>query len=206
MSNEADGRHGEQFAELFDVYFNKIGHSAQSDDVVIDLTEQTMSLREKTSARTSVVDGGVERLESEVPTCTEAGDLEASIPAAVPDSESATQRRQPGETLAEEVDEEESLSRFGDIDVPIATQDIRASEQSTDVLSDDDRHVNVLHITVPVKLREAWSWQLEWYTMPRRHTPNVRSVNSVQTDNPCIDIPRLLEEMVYRFCALVGVG
>ena len=29
------------------------------------------------------MDGGVERLEREVPTCTEAGDLEASIPAAV---------------------------------------------------------------------------------------------------------------------------
>ncbi len=42
-----------QFAELFDVSFKKIGHSAQSDDVVIDLTEQTVSLREKTSARTS---------------------------------------------------------------------------------------------------------------------------------------------------------
>ena len=48
--------------------------------------------------------------------------------------------------MAEEVDEEESLARFCDIDVPIATQDIRASEQSTDVLSDDDRHVNVLHV------------------------------------------------------------
>ena len=57
------------------------------------------------------MDGGVERLEREVPTCTEAGDLEASIPAA----ESGTQQRQPDETLAEEVDEEESLARFGDI-------------------------------------------------------------------------------------------
>ena len=104
-----DERQAKQFAELFDVSFKfkKIGHSAQSDDVVIDLTEQTVSLREKTSARTSGVDGGVERLERDVPTCTDAGDLEASIPAAaVPESESATQRRQPGETLAEEVDEE----------------------------------------------------------------------------------------------------
>ena len=201
-----DERQAKQFAELFDVSFKKIGHSAQSYDVVIDLTEQTVSLREKTSARTSGVDGGVERLEREVPTCTEAGDLEASIPAAVPEAESGTQQRQPGETLAEEVDEEESLARFGDIDVPIATQDNRAKEQSADVLSDDDRHVNVLHISVPVKLREAWSWQLEWYTIPRRHMPNVRSVNSVQTDNPGVDIPRLLEEMVHRFCALVGVG
>ena len=201
-----DERQAKQFAELFDVSFKKIGHSAQSDDVVFDLTEQTVSLSEKTSARSSGVDGGVERLEREVPTCTEAGDLKASIPAAVPEAESATQRRKPGETLAEEVAGEESLAIFGDIDVPIATQDIRASEQSTDVLSDDDRHVNVLHISVPVKLSEAWSWQLEWYTIPHRHTPNVRSVNSVQTDNPGVDILRLLEEMVYRFCARVGVG
>ena len=48
---------------------------------------------------------------------------------------------------------------------------------------------------------EASSWQLEWYTIPGRHTPDVRSVNGVQTDNPGVDIPRLLEEVVYRFCA-----
>ena len=47
-------------------------------------------MREKTSARTSGVDV-VERLELEVPTCTGAGDLEASIPAAVPDSRVASQ-------------------------------------------------------------------------------------------------------------------
>ena len=128
------------------MYRSRRSDTAQSDDVVIDLTEQTVSLREKTSARTSGVDGGVERLEREVPTCTEAGDLEASIPAAVPEAESGTQQRQPGETLAEEVDEEESLARFGDIDVPIATQDNRAKEQSPEVLPDDDQDVNVLHI------------------------------------------------------------
>ena len=79
-----DERQAKQFAELFDVSFKKIGHSAQSDDVVIDLTEQTVSLSEKTSTRSSGVDGGVELLEREVPTCREAGDLEASIPAGVP--------------------------------------------------------------------------------------------------------------------------
>ena len=47
-----DERQAKQFTELFDVSFKKIGHSAQSDDVVIDLTEQMVSLREKTSART----------------------------------------------------------------------------------------------------------------------------------------------------------
>ena len=41
-----DERQAKQFAELFDVSFKKIGHSAQSDDVVIDLIEQTVSLRE----------------------------------------------------------------------------------------------------------------------------------------------------------------
>ena len=95
-----------------------------------------------------------------MPTCTKAGDLEASIPAAVPEAESGTQQRQPGETLAEEVDEEESLAIFGDIDVPISAQDIRAKEQSTDVLPHDDRHVSVRH-SGPVKLGEALSWQLE---------------------------------------------
>ena len=49
-------------------------------------------------------------------------------------AERGTQRRQPGETLAEEVDEKESLAIFGDIDVPTATQDNRVKEQSTDVL------------------------------------------------------------------------
>ena len=75
MSNEADGKYGgpvddavtrrRQRGELFDVSFKKMGHSAQIDDAVINLTEQTVSLREKTSARTSWVDGGVERLERE---------------------------------------------------------------------------------------------------------------------------------------------
>ena len=94
-----DERQAKQFAELFDVSFKKVGHSAKIDDAAINLTEQMVSLREKTSARTSGVDGGVERLEREVPTCTEAGDLEASIPAAVPEAENETQQRQPGETI-----------------------------------------------------------------------------------------------------------
>ena len=153
-----DERQAKHFAELFDVSFKKIRHSAQIDDAVIDLTEQTVSLRERTSARTSGVDRGVERLEREVPTCTEAGDLEASIPAAIPEAESGTQQRQPGETLAAEVDEEESLARFGEIDVPIATQDIRSKEQSTDVLPHDDLHASVRH-SGPVKLGEALSLQ-----------------------------------------------
>ena len=63
-----------------------------------------------------------------------------------------------GEKLAEEVDEEESLAIFGDIDVAIATQDTRAKEQSTDVLPHDDLHVSVRH-SGPVKL-EALSYTL----------------------------------------------
>ena len=169
------------------------------------MTEQTVSLSEKTSTRSSGVYEGVERLDREVPTCTEAGDLEASIPAAVPESESATQRRQPGETLAEEVDEEESLRRFGDIDVSIATQDIRVNEQSTDVLSDDDLHVSVRR-GGPVKLGEALSFQLESCTIAVRHTPNVRSVNSGPSDHPGVDITRLMETKGERFCENVGVG
>ena len=139
------------------------------------------------------MDGGVESLKREVPTCTEAGDLEASIPAAVPVAGSATQRRQPNETLAEEVDEGESLAIFGDIDVLMAMQDICAKEQSTDVLPHDDLHVSVRH-SGPVKLGEALSLQLEWYTIAVRHTPNVRSVNSGPSDDPGVDITRLMEE------------
>ena len=138
-----------------------------------------------------------------MPTCTKAGDLEASIRAAVPEAESGTQQRQPGETLAEEVDEEESLAIFGDIDVPISAQDIRAKEQSTDVLPHDDLHVSVRH-SGPVKLGEALSWQLEWYTIAVPHTPNVRSVNSGPSDDPGVDITRLVEETAERFCAKVG--
>ena len=186
--------------ELFDVSFKKIGHCAQMDDAIIDLTEQTVSLREKTSARTSGVDGGVERLERKVSTCTE-----ASIPAAVSEPESGTQQRQPGETLAEEVDEEESMARFGDNDVPIATQDIRAKEQSTYVLQHDNLHVSVRH-SGPVKLGEALSLQLEWYMIAFPHTPNVRSVNSGPSDDPGVDITRLVEEKAERFYAKLGVG
>ena len=36
-----DEHHAKQFAELFDVSFKKIGHSAQIDDAVIDLTEHS---------------------------------------------------------------------------------------------------------------------------------------------------------------------
>ena len=194
-----EARQAKLFAELF------------GDDAVDlsgrlgDVTEQTVSLCEEASTRKSGPDGRLKRLERDAPTYTEAGDLEASIPAAVPEAESGTQQRQPGETLAEEVDEEESLARFGDIDVPIATQDIRAKEQSTDVLPHDELHVSVRQ-SRPGKLGDASSWQFEWCTIPGRHTPDVRSVNSVQTDNPGVDIPRLLEGMVYHFCARVVVG
>ena len=120
-------------------------------------------------------------------------------------AERGTQRRQPGETLAEEVDEEESLAIFGDIDVPTATQDNRVKEQSTDVLPRDDLHVSVRH-SVPVKLGEALSLQLEWYTIAVRHTPNVRSVNSGPSNDPGVDTTRLMEEKAERLCAKVGVG
>ena len=107
--------------------------------------------------------------------------------------------------MAEEVDEEESLAIFGNIDVPIATQDIHAKEQSTDVLPHDDIHVSVRH-SGPVKLGEALSWQLEWYTIAVPHMPNVQSVNSGPSDDPGVDITRLMEEKAERFCAKVGVG
>ena len=42
---------------------------------------------------------------------------------------------------------------------------------------------------------EALSWQLEWSTIPGQHTPNVRSVNSVPSETPGVDISRLMEDM-----------
>ena len=85
--------------------------------------------------------------------------MEASIPAAVPKAVSGTQQRQSGETLAEEVDEEDSLARFCDIDVPIATHDIRAKEQSTDVLPHDVIHVSMRH-SGPVKLGKIFEFEV----------------------------------------------
>ena len=65
--------------------------------------------------------------------------------------------------------------------MPIATQDNRANEQSTDVLPHDDLHVSVRH-SVRVKLGEALSLHLEWYTIAVCHTPNVRSVNMQRSE------------------------
>ena len=152
------------------------------------------------------VAGLYEHLEREVPAYTEGGHSDASVPAAVPEAKGGTHpQREPGETLAEEGDGEESLARCGDGDVSVTTQDIRAREQSTDVLSDNDQHVSVLP-SGPVKLGEALRLQLELYTIAVRHTPNVRSVNIGPSDHPCVDIPKLLEDMLERFCARVGVG
>ena len=65
--------------------------------------------------------------------------------------------------------------------------------------------MSVRHIG-PVKLGEALSLQLEWYTTAVPHTPNVRSVNSGPSDDPGVDITRLMEEKTEHFCAKVGVG
>ena len=181
-------RQAKVFAELFDVPFDKIGRSIDIHSAVVDVTEQTLSLCVGTPMRKCEVDGIYERLEREAPTYSEGGHSEAS--------ESGTQqRREPGETLAEEGDEEESLARCGDVEVSVVTQDICAREQSANVPSDNDLYVSVL-LTRTVK----------WYTIPGQHTPNVRSVNSGPSDGPCVDSTRLVEEKVERFCARVGVG
>ena len=57
-----------------------------------------------------------------------------------------------------------------------------------------------------MKLGEALSLQLEWYTIAVRHTPNVRSVNSGPSDDPGVDTTRLTEQKAERFCAQVDVG
>ena len=183
-----DERQARMFAEQFEVPFDKIGRSVDTHSVIVDFTEQTLSLCVETSMRKCEVDGIYERLEREVPTYSEGGHSEAS--------ESGTQqRREPGETLAEEGDEEESLARCGDVEVSVATQDICGREQSANVPSDNDLYVSVL----PTRT-------VKWYTIPGQHTPNVRSVNSGPSDGPGVDSTRLVEEKVDRFCARVGVG
>ena len=198
-------RQAKVFAELFDVPFDKIGRSIDIQSVVVDVTEQTMSLCVDTPMWKCEVDGIYERLEREAPTYSEGGHSEASVPAAVTDVKRGTRQREPGETLAQEGNGEESLARCSDVDVSVATQAVRAREQSTDVPSDNDLHVCALP-SGPVKLGEALSWQLEWYTIHGRHTPNLRSVNSVQTDKPGVDIAMSMEEIRERLCARVGVG
>ena len=181
-------RQARMFAEQFDVPFDKIGRSIDIHSAVVDVTEQTLSLCVETPIRKCEVDGIYERLEREAPTYSEGGHSEAS--------ETATQQRQePGETLAEEGDDEESLARCGDVEVSVATQDICAREQSANVPSDNDLYVSVL----PTRT-------VKWYTIPGQHTPNVRSVNSGPSDGPGVDSTRLVEEKVERFCARVGVG
>ena len=181
-------RQARVFAELFDVPFDKIGRSIDIHSAVVDVTEQTLSLCVETPMRKCEVDGIYERLEREAPTYSEGGHSEAS--------ESGTQqRREPGETLAEEGDDEESLARCGDVEMSVATQDICAREQSANVPSDNDLYVSVL----PTRT-------VKWYTIPGQHTPHVRSVNSGPSDGPGVDSTRLVEEKVERFCARVGVG
>ena len=145
--------------------------------------------------------------ERESLTYTEAGDSEASVPTAVSDVKSITRQRQRGERLAEKGDDGER-ARFADIDAAhVATQETVAREQSTEATFDGDRHVSVTH-SVHVKLGEALSWQLESYkmTVTGRHTPDMRSVNSVQRDNQGVDVAGLVQKIVYRLWEQVGVG
>ena len=59
-----------------------------------------------------------------------------------------------------------------------------------------------------MKLGEALSWQLESYkmTVTGRHTPDMRSANSVQRDNQGVDVAGLVQKIVYRLWEQVGVG
>ena len=103
----------------------------------------------ETPRRKCEVDGIYERLEREVPTYSEGGHSEASVPAAVSEAKGGTQqRREPGETLAKDGDGEESLARCGDVDVSEATQYVRAREQSADFPSGSfELAVGVAHDT-----------------------------------------------------------
>ena len=183
-------RQAKQFAELFGDA--DVDASKRTEDVA----EQTVSLCEE-----------FELPERESLTYTEAGDSEASVPTAVSDVMSITRQRQRGERLAEKGDDGER-ARFADIDAAhVATQETVAREQSTEATFDGDRHVSVTH-SVHVKLGEALSWQLESYkmTVTGRHTPDMRSVNSVQRDNQGVDVAGLVQKIVYRLWEQVGVG
>ena len=144
-------------AKLFDELFGDDVFAVDVSKRPEDVAEQTVSV----CVRKYDLDGIYERLEREVPVYTEGGHSEASVLAAVPEAKGGTQqRREPGETLAEEGDGDERLSRCGDVEVSVATQDVRATEQSTDVLSDNDQHVSVLP-SARVKRGEALRLQLE---------------------------------------------
>ena len=43
-------------------------------------------------------------------------------------------------------------------------------------------------------------------TVTGRHTPDRRSVNSVQRDNQGVDVAGLVQKIVYRLWEQVGVG
>ena len=43
-------------------------------------------------------------------------------------------------------------------------------------------------------------------TVTGRHTPDMRSVNSVQRDNQGVDVAGLVQKIVYRLWEQVGVG
>ena len=81
---------------------------------------------------------------------------------------------------------------------PTAAQDTVERERCTDGVS--ERQCG------PVNPREGLksALQLEWCTFAVRHTPSVRAVKGVATDDPGDDIPMLLEEMVDRFCGKTG--
>ena len=93
-----DERQAKLFAELF------VGAAVDVPKRPNDVAEQTVSL----CVRKSDLDGGVERLDRGVPTYTEAGDSETSIPAAVPEAQDGTRWREPGETLVEDGEGEKS--------------------------------------------------------------------------------------------------
>ena len=182
-----DQRRADLFAELF---VDAVVDSSRRPD---DVTKETVSMSVEISTQNSKVDARRKRRELEEPPQTVCSDSVVSIPVAVPEAESGTQQRQRGEPYTKMADGVERLARLADNNAPLATEDTLTKEQST-----DGRPITELQCG-PVNPREGLmsaSQQLESNTVAVRHTPNVRAVKGVTTD----DIPMLMVAMVDRFC------
>ena len=103
-------------------------------------------------------------------------------------------------THTEAGDSEASIpTAVADGNAPTATQDAMARERCTDDVSELQ--------CGPVNPREGLKsdLQLESCTFAVRHTPSVRAVKGVATDDPCDNISMLMEEMVVEcFCGKAG--
>ena len=187
-------RQAKLFAELFDDVV--VDSSKRPEDV----TKETVSMSVEISTQNSKVDARRKRRELEEPPQTVCIDSVVSIPVALPEAESGTQQRQRGEPYTKMADGAERLARLSDNNAPLATEDTLTKEQST-----DGRPMTELQCG-PVNPREGLrsASQLESNTVAVRHTPNVRAVKGLATDDAGDAIPMLMVALVDRFCCKAG--